>query len=86
MPETDQANYEQLRTSLKQLCEDAGYESPDLLHLIDAAEQQALELERLSTLETENARLKQEVKKLRDLYYNKTLSSMSTKLQDALRE
>ncbi|MFD0680323.1 MULTISPECIES: hypothetical protein [unclassified Paenibacillus] len=86
MPETYQANYKQLRAALEQLCKDAGYENPDLVQWIDASEQQALKLDQLNALETENIRLKQEVKKLRDLYYNKTLSSMSTKLKDALRE
>jgi hypothetical protein len=69
------------------LFKDAGVEEyPELLSLVATAQQQALELERMHAVESENDRLKQEVKKLRDLYYAKTLGTMSTKLKDALRE
>jgi hypothetical protein len=79
-------DYKQLRNVLEQLCKDAGYTNPELARLIHTVEQQALELGRIHALEAENGRLKQEVKRWRDLYYTKTVSTMSTKLKDALRE
>jgi uncharacterized membrane protein YccC len=79
-------NYDQLKSVLEQLFADAGYERPELLQLLRQAELQQAELGRLQEQEGENERLKQEVKRLRELYYSKTMSAMSTKLKDALRE
>lgn len=86
MSHQDQVKYDQIRAALGQLHQDAGYESKVLLQWVETAEEQALQLERLEAIEAENDRLKQEVKRLRDLYYSKTASSMSTKLKEALRE
>lgn len=43
-------------------------------------------LDRIRELVVENERLKQEVSRLRNQIYDKTSSTMSSKLKDALRE
>ncbi|PZE22600.1 hypothetical protein [Paenibacillus xerothermodurans] len=86
MPDTTIPDYESLRSELHRLFQAAGYARPELLNCIDIAERATEEREQLSTLQTENARLKQEITRLRNLYYAKDEHSMSSKLRDALRE
>ncbi|TDF96608.1 hypothetical protein [Paenibacillus piri] len=78
--------YARLHEALRQLFADAGYTIPELEQALRGVERQEAGDERLAALEAENNRLKQEAKRLRELYYGKTVNSMSTKLKDALRE
>lgn len=76
-----------LRSSLQQILPEPGRDAALyqlLLKCIDAFELEPERLEQIERLETDNIRLKEQVRKLRAPYIKE--SGMSSKLREALRE
>lgn len=83
-----QQQAELLRQFIRERCYT---ETPDGLHqrllaCVEAWEREPQRLEELRTVQEENIRLKENIKKLRTAQQAKDTSNMSSRLRDALRE
>jgi hypothetical protein len=78
--------FQELRATLLQLFQDAGYRREELLRALEDWQKDRLRLQKFDQLVLENERLRRDIRSVRGTGQAKLEDGMSSKLRDALRE